>query len=31
VTLAPLLLARWRPRELSGPPTKTPGIAEFDR
>jgi putative tricarboxylic transport membrane protein len=31
VMLAPLLLARWRPRESSGPPPEAPGITEFDR
>ena len=31
VMLAPLVLARWRPRELSAPPSAAPGIAEVDR
>jgi TctA family transporter len=31
VTLAPLVLARWRPRELSAPPSEAPGITEVDR
>jgi TctA family transporter len=31
VMLAPLLLARRRPREPSGPPPEAPGVAEFDR
>jgi putative tricarboxylic transport membrane protein len=31
VTLAPLLLARWRPRELPAPPPAVQGIAEGDR
>jgi TctA family transporter len=31
VTLAPLLLARWRPRELSAMPPETSGIAELDQ
>jgi TctA family transporter len=31
VTLAPLLLARWRPRELSVTPPEASGITDSDR